>query len=390
MKVAYVCMDSGVPVFGRKGCSIHVQEVTRSLIHQGAHVDLFACRSGGVPPEDLEEVRLHKLPIPKCEPIERERLSIASNRDLLYMLDSKGPFELIYERYSLWSYAAMEYALKNGIPGILEVNSPLIEEQVKHRYLLDQSTAQNIASRVFDATTIIVAVSQGVAEYLNNYPGAKGKVHVISNGVNPRSFPKTIKPSRPVPDGTLTVGFVGTLKPWHDITTLLEAFIQMHQNHSNTKLLIVGDGPEKKRLEEYVASSNIVNSVEFTGSVDPTDIPGLLASMDVAVAPYKNLENFYFSPLKVFEYMAAGLPVVASKVGQLTELIQDSKNGILITPDDSKAMADAFDRLLRNPDLRKLMGQEARTRVLSNYTWDTQVRRILDLSKHNMNHCHNN
>jgi glycosyltransferase involved in cell wall biosynthesis len=383
-------MDPGVPVFGRKGCSIHVQEVTRSLIHQGAEIDLFACRLGGPSPKDLEGVSLHELPIPKCKPVERERLSIASNRDLLYTLESKGPFDLIYERYSLWSHAAMEYALKNRIPGILEVNAPLIEEQVKHRFLLDRSTAQNIASRVFDAATTLVAVSQGVAEYLNNYPGANGKVHVIPNGVNPDSFPKNIKPSLPAPDGTFTVGFVGTLKPWHDITTLIEAFIQMHQKHSNTRLLIVGDGPEKERLEEYVASSNAVSSVEFTGSVDPTEIPGLLASMDVAAAPYKNLKNFYFSPLKVLEYMAAGLPVVASNIGQLTELIQDSKNGILITPDDPVAMAEAIDRLRLNPDLRKLMGQEARNCVLSNYTWGMQVERILDLSKHSGNLYHNN
>ncbi len=386
MKVAYVCMDSGVPVFGNKGCSIHIQEVTRSLIHRRAQIDLFACRLGGLPPKDLEGIRLHELPIPKCKPIERERLAIAHNRDLLYTLGSKGPFDLIYERYSLWSHSAMVYALKNKIPGILEVNAPLIEEQVKHRYLLDQSTAENITSRVFDAATIIVAVSQSVAEYLNNYPVTKGKVHVISNGVNPDSFPKYVKPSRPVPDETFTVGYVGTLKPWHDTTTLLEAFILMHQEYSNTRLLIVGDGPGRDRLEQRVKSSKVVGSVEFTGPVDPTEIPGLIASMDVAVAPYKNLENFYFSPLKVFEYMAAGLPVIASKIGQLTELIEDGNNGILIAPEDPKAMTEAFDKLRRNPDLRKLMGQEARNCILNNYTWDLQVDRILELCNRNINY----
>ncbi len=374
-------MDPGVPVFGRTGCSIHVREVTRSLVHQGAQVDLFACRLNGPSAKELKDVRLHELPIPKCKPIEKERLSLAHNRDLLYTLGSKGPFDLIYERYSLWSYAAMEYALKNRIPGILEVNAQMVEELVKHRHLLGQSTVQNIASRVFDAAKIIVAVSQEVAKYLDNYRETKGKVHVIPNGVNPDSFPKTTKPSLPAPAGTFTVGYVGNLKPWHDTTTLLEAFIQMHQTHTNTRLLIVGDGPEKKRLEEHVASSNVENAVEFTGAVDHAIIPGLLASMDVAVAPYKPLDPFYFSPLKVFEYMAACLPIVASKIGQLTELIEDSKNGILITPGNPKAMARAFEKLLSNLDLCKLMGQEAGNCALDNYTWNIQVKRILDLSK---------
>lgn len=390
MKVAYVCMDPGVPVFGYKGCSIHVQEVIRSLLRHGAHVDLFTCRSGGKIPESLKAVRVHELPIPKCKPAEREQLSIAANGDLLNTLECEAPYDLIYERYSIWSYAGMEYALESRVPGILEVNAPLIEEQAKHRDLVHSSMAQKVALRIFYAASILIAVSQGVAKYLNGYRVVEGKVHVIPNGVNPDRFSGIVKSSRSASSEQFTVGFVGTLKPWHDLITLLDAFSQLHLKDPNTKLLIVGDGPERERLENHVVSSDIVDSVVFTGAVAPSEIPVLLSSMDVAVAPYANLENFYFSPLKVFEYMAAGLPVVASKIGQLMELIQDGKNGILIPPGDVDAMAEVFDRLRCNTDFRKLMGQEARNCVLSNYTWDIQVERILDLSKHNMNQCQHN
>lgn len=381
MKVAYVCMDPGVPVFGHKGCSIHVQEVIRSLLRQDAQVDLFACRLGGEIPEGLEEVRVHKSPrYSKGEPAERERLSIVNNRNLLYTLESEGPFDLVYERYSIWNFAGMKYALKNEVPGILEVNAPLIEEQAKHRVLVNRSMAQKVALRVFGDATTLVAVSQEVAKYINCYPETEGKVHVVPNGVNPDRFSRIDKSFRSKSSGQFTIGFVGTLKPWHDLPTLLEAFLQLHRKDSNTRLLIVGDGPEREKLEKYIVSKNIVDAVEFAGAVNPSEIPGFLESMDVAAAPYSNLDNFYFSPLKVFEYMAAGLPVVAAKVGQLVELIQDGENGILVPPDDPDVMVDVFNRLRLDPDLRKQLGEKARDTMLCNYTWDMLVKRILDLS----------
>ena len=389
MKVAYVCMDHGVPVFGYKGCSIHVQEVIRSLLRQGHQVDLFACRWGGKIPDGLEEVHIHKLPIStERKPAERERSLIVNNRSLLYTLESEGPFDLVYERYSIWNFAGMKYALKNEVPGILEVNAPLIEEQAKHRVLVNRSMAQKVALRVFSAATTLVAVSQEVAKYINCYPETEGKVHVVPNGVNPDRFSGINKSFRSKSSGQFTIGFVGTLKPWHDLPTLLEAFSQLHRKDPNTRLLIVGDGPEREKLEKYVVSRNIVDAVEFAGAVNPSEIPGFLESMDVAAAPYSNLDNFYFSPLKVFEYMAAGLPVVAAKVGQLIELIQDGGNGILVPPDDPDAMVDVFNRLLLDPDLRKQLGEKARDTMLCNYTWDMLVKRILDLSNLEKIRCH--
>src|SRR5262249_53202779 len=82
-------------------------------------------------------------------------------------------------------------------------------------------------------------------------------------------------------------------------------------------LLIVGDGPERPRLEADLCARGLRELTQFTGSVDSDEVPGLLASMEVAVAPYPKLASFYFSPLKVYEYMAAGLPIVASRIGQL-------------------------------------------------------------------------
>ena len=119
---------------------------------------------------------------------------------------------------------------------------------------------------------------------------------------------------------------------------------------------------------------------QLTGGVAPSAVPGLLASMEAAVAPYPPLAQFYFSPLKVYEYMAAGLPAVASRIGQLTELIEDGVTGLLCPPGDASALAGALYRLYSQPAWSARLGQAARATVLRDHTWDAVVQRILELA----------
>lgn len=379
MRVAYVCADPGVPVFGQKGCSIHVQEVIRALQRLGAQVELFAARIGGHPPTDLVHVRVHPLPvIPKLEPAVREQVALSINPDLRSDLEMSGSFDLIYERYSLWSYSAMEYAQAAGIPGLLEVNSPLIEEQAKHRGLIDRTSAEKVAQRAFQAATALIAVSAEVKTYLTNYVLGQ-RVHVIPNGVNPDRF-STIRSAQSNSSEGFTVGFVGTLKPWHGLPVLIDAFSRLHERSPNAQLLIVGDGPERDSLSAELTKRGLQAQTKFTGAVSPSEVPAWLAAMDVAVAPYPAEVDFYFSPLKVYEYMAAGLPVVASNVGQLTDLIDSGVNGILCPPGDSFALTNALEELWRLPALRARLGQSARKTVLHHHTWEAIAQQILHLA----------
>ncbi|MDB9373603.1 glycosyltransferase family 4 protein [Nodularia sphaerocarpa] len=377
MRVAYVCADAGIPVFGQKGCSIHVQEVIRALLGQGGQVDLFATRFGGELPADLINVGVHQLrAIPKQERAVREQVALAMNPDLGLALEKVGCFDLIYERYSLWSYGAMEFAQSRGIPGLLEVNSPLITEQAQHRGLIDQQGAEAVAHRVFNAATALIAVSQEVKTYLMDYVD-ESKVYVIPNGVNPQRF-SALCPS--TKSETFTVGFVGTLKPWHGLPILTEAFALLSQRVPNAKLLIVGDGPERENLSAELAAKGLDTHTQFTGAVSPEQIPQLLAKMDVAVAPYAAQSDFYFSPLKVYEYMAAGLPVVVSRIGQLVDLIDPGVNGILCPPGDAIALTNALEILWRSPTLRHSLGQAARKTVIAHHTWDAIAQQILHIA----------
>src|SRR5262249_53711773 len=162
-----------------------VQEVIRALSGVGAEVELFTPRPEGDPPPDLQKVRVHGLPAISGDAAARERAALAANRNVYDALKREGPFDLVYERYSLWNFAGMDYARTAQARALLEVNAPLIEEQAEHRTLVDRRSAEGVAERVFGSATALIAVSQEVGSYLERYPGARGRVHVVPNGVNP-------------------------------------------------------------------------------------------------------------------------------------------------------------------------------------------------------------
>lgn len=381
-RIAYICADPGVPVFGQKGCSIHVQEIIRALQWHGVSVELFASNTNGMPPCGLERVKLHRLPaLPKGDQASREQAALAANHSLSRMLNQAGSFDMLYERHALWSYAAQEYTRRLGIPGILEVNAPLIDEQAAYRGLIDAHSAQRAASRSMHAASAIVAVSDAVASYAIRFGVAQERVHVIPNGVDPTRFPQGLPPALPAPEHVFTIAFVGTLKPWHGLDSFLQAAQLLRQRDPHLRLLMIGDGPERPALEAQAHALGLSNSIVWTGAVSPTLIPGLLASADMAVAPYPQLDNFYFSPLKLYEYLAAGLPVVASRIGQVEQVIQHDINGLLCAPNNVQSLVEQLQRLRNDSSLRARLGYNARQSIRRHHTWDAVAAKILALGK---------
>ncbi len=160
VRVAYICADAGVPVFGTKGCSVHVQEIIRQFLQRDCELTLFALRVGGE--NCLPSARLHvrHFPLqPSDHTSAREQLQMEAAVRLSSALCSQT-YDLVYERYSLWSCAAQEQARRLGIPSILEVNAPLIEEQTQHRELVNHDQARAIRDQAFAAATSIVTVPQ--------------------------------------------------------------------------------------------------------------------------------------------------------------------------------------------------------------------------------------
>lgn len=378
--LAYVCADPGVPVFGTKGAAVHVREVVRALRRHGVHVELFATRTGGAPPPDLTDVAVHRLPAEQVgSPVNREVAARAANGPLHEALSAAGPFDVVYERYSLWSWAAMAWARERGAAGVLEVNAPLVDEQARHRGLTDRAAAEAVARRVMGDASAVVAVSPGVAEWARRRVTDPTAVHVVANAVDPARFAAT--PAARGDASTFTVGFVGSLKPWHGVATLVAALARLVAADDTYRLRLVGDGPERLRLEQAVQAAGIGDATTFTGALDPDDIPGELAVMDVAAAPYPETGEAYFSPLKLTEYLAAGLPVVASAVPPVRGVVTDGVDALLCPPGDAVALAAAIARLRAQPALRRALGEAGRRRIVAeDRTWDAVAGRILSLA----------
>src|SRR5680860_73244 len=139
-------------------------------------------------------------------------------------------------------------------------------------------------------------------------------------------------------------------------------------------LLIIGDGPERERLEALVIEESLSSSTRFTGMIPHDEMPSHIAAMDVAVAPYDETPDFYFSPLKLFEYMAAGKPIVAAAIGQIADCIRDGQTGLLYPPGDGYALMLAIERMLADRQRAVILGQTAQEAVRFGRSWRHNAR----------------
>ena len=381
MRIGYFLLDPGIGVFGTKGASVHVQEVIRALRAAGHEVIVFCTKVDHNIPDDLADVEIHRVPLPRSvSSAERERALIDNTR-VVVRRARRANLDCVYERYSLFSDAGAQLASTEDIPLILEVNARLIEEQQQYRELVDHEAAVRLSRQQFETASLITCVSQPVADWvaetMHTAPSgaARPLIMVLPNGVNterirPAAASGTHKSDIHVP---LTVGFVGTLKPWHGTENLLRA---LQKTTEPLELTLCGDGPDRHLLEQCAEDLGVADRVHFLGAVSPSDIPLVLGCFDIAVAPYPEGDH-YFSPLKVYEYMAAGLPIVASAIGEIPALLEEGECGMLVPPGDVDALAASLDRLASDAELRRMLGHRARRSARAKHDWQVRVDRVL-------------
>ncbi len=403
MKILYLSTDPGIDLAGQGGGSIHIRSFVRALAELGHQVMLVcsAAKSGQNIEADLgAEVRpvplagwnralarglrhasrLTGRPVRGHPDFVRALHNLRFARRAAAAARESAP-DFIYERYSLWGMAGLWLAKELGIPLVLEVNAPLVYEQQQYRAgLACPPLARWVERRVWQKANLMIAVSESLRSQIQGSGVNPDLIHVLPNAVDPQLF-HTEADGKPVRerlnlDDRFTIGFVGTFRPWHGVDFLLEGFQDLHRADPSTHLLLLGDGPLRPRFEEQVRKAGLQEAVTFAGRVAHQDVPCYLAAMDVAIAPYPALEEFYYSPIKLFEYMAAGRAVVASRVGQVAEIIADGVTGLLFEPGDRAGLLDCIRRLRKDTALRSELGKKA-SAACSEHTWSRNAARVI-------------
>jgi glycosyltransferase involved in cell wall biosynthesis len=390
MRFAYLCCDFGVPVAGSVGCSIHVQETVRALRAMGHTVELYApsAAGDGSQPAPLsgtvgDIVRLmaeESANTPWNHVIGEVRTLLYSEclREQLLRAAAFRP-DVIYERYALFSYAGLELARALGVPFVLEANAPLVDEQVRYRKLTLRRTATELERRVLTGADAVVVVSTAMERYARSVGVPAERICLVPNGVDPERFRpgmtgEGVRRAHGLA-GKRVIGFVGSLKPWHGLETLLAAVRLLHERDRDVRLFIVGDG----RLAATVVP--LERHVVWAGAVAHDEVPRHMAAMDVLVVPYARIEEPYFSPLKLYEAMAMARPIIGARVGQVEEVLDDGETGLLYEPGDPEDLAEKIARVLRAPELGARLAAAARARVAASQTWEQNARRIVALSQ---------
>jgi glycosyltransferase involved in cell wall biosynthesis len=386
-------------VHGSKGAAIHVRELCRALASLDHAVNIFALRTGGPAPahfdvpvcefvlEPLEQLTYDLLRADRgagesVAKVVRALLAVNSLRHAAITGLRDFQPDVIYERYALFGTAGVALARDLQVPLILEVNAPLSDEQAAHRGLALTETARGLECMILRSADQVIAVSHEIERWLLELGVAPQRVMVLPNAVDAAHFEvaererNAVRTQFGLADQPV-VGFLGTLKPWHGTETLLHAIALLRRRGLAPHLVVVGDGPQRAQLEAVAEREGITEAVTFVGAVPHEHVPPYLAAMDVAVAPYDQVQNFYFSPLKLFEYMAAGRPVVAADTGQIRDYIRHGETGLLYPPGGVAALAEAIGTLLIDSTLASSLGRAGQVLVAAEHTWQHRATQIL-------------
>lgn len=379
MRIAYLLPDPGIPVGGTKGASVHVTALCEALAEKGATVTLFAPTVTGPTPKGVSTIHVD-IGATKSGP-EGEVLRMKAIEKFYGHVHEhlrSNPHDAIHERLSLFADGGCLSA-QLGIPRLVEVNAPVADERSAH-FGLEHYDRAKACERMALLNSVVVAVSMPLAKWSLSL-GAKRAVS-IPNGANTRLF----EPSRWREDGLrireqegleeLTViGFAGSLKPWHGLDIFMESLAILGKEE-NVGALILGDGPGMESLLEKGAELPATVRFCAVGAVAQIEVPKYLAALDISVAPYLPAEPFYFSPLKIAEYMASGLPVVASNSESVRDMLGSS--GILVEPGDAGSLAEALLTLIRDGEKRSALSRSALERARNTLDWSLVAERVLN------------
>jgi glycosyltransferase involved in cell wall biosynthesis len=359
----YVAIDQTVP--GTLGGSVHVQAVALGLARLGHEVHV-AVRQGGPWPGGL--VGWHNL----ATPLGRPFLRWMKRPAVMDLARSIRP-DVVIERYYNFGGEGVAAARALGVPAVLEVNAPIIDYPGSPKARLDRALLvrpmQRWRDRLCRMTDLFVTPARSILpDWID-----PTQILEVEWGADVDAFRPPVAGTRPPdkPDACVCL-FVGAFRAWHGAPALARTLAR-RQAAGDARFggLFIGDGPEREEAEREAAG---VPRVTFRGAVPHHSLPELFRLADIGVAPFDAGRHgplslgFYWSPLKIFEYMAAGLPVVAPALPRLRRLVEHGQEGWLYDTRDPHGLDRALVSLA-DPALRRRLGEAARTRAVRDFSW---------------------
>lgn len=287
--------------------------------------------------------------------------------------------DAIYERYNLHLHAGRFVARALGVKLLLEVNAPLAVERAAYGNLRMKRFADWSDRLVWRGADYVLPVTDALADFVRAAGVPEERIVVIPNGVDLDMYPggaeRDAAKARLGLEGRIVLGFVGFVRDWHGLPQIID-FVAARRDLP-LQLLIVGDGLDRERLEARIAELGIRDRARITGFVPRGEVPGYIAAFDVALQP---AVTAWASPLKLFEYLAAGSAVIAPDAPNIREVLTHERDALLFDPADSAQLVEMLRRLCDEPALRSRLGQQGRRLVLEHpYTWEHNAKTVAGL-----------
>jgi glycosyltransferase involved in cell wall biosynthesis len=286
--------------------------------------------------------------------------------------------DCIYERYNLLFSSGIWASRRFGLPILMEVNAPLYAERLANNGLSLRRLARWSEDYAWRSADHVLPVTRVLADTVVDRGVPEERITVIPNGIN-ADFARGL-PGPGIADqryglvGKLVLGFTGFVRDWHRLDRVLSA-IAAHPEQ-NWQLMLVGDGPDRPRLERIAGELGIADRLTVTGIVGREQMPGLVQRFDVALQPDVVP---YASPLKMFEYLALGKAILAPDSANIREILRDGDNALLFRQDDESFTRQLL-RLCSDESLRGRLGESARASVeRQGLYWDNNARTITGL-----------
>jgi len=385
MKILYITLEN---LSLHKGSVVHIKEVIDGLRQRGHQVGLIG--SAWPPIENVEPFyNIHpKTSFPFKFLIRKEKSYWVSSLLLfLFLLKVIQKYDMIYARDFHTVLIALFPRLLFKKKLVFEINGIASEEQrlkghsfLNHILVFLIQKAEKMATKYSDR---IISVTPHIGTYLiENYKCAPDKVIAIGNGVNTKKFYsihdeallEQWKKKFGITKWEIVIMFVGNLAPWQGVETLIQVAPLLLRETRNIQFLIIGDGLLKEAFEAKVKSLGVSDHFIFTGMVIHKEIPLYINIADICVLPKRRLKSGY-SPIKLYEYMACGKPVVASRVEGL-EFIEEEGTGLLVEPENVKNLEKELNKLIQEPQERVKMGQRSLHIARERFSWESRVIQI--------------